>query len=79
MGINENYTFKLDINQTKSEINPIKVEIYHEIYNTLATTNQYFDYFKYLSKDDIACYNESIGNSSYLYPCPFILSKSPHS
>jgi len=46
---NSNYTFKLDISQTKSEINPLKVQHYHTINNSLATTNQYFDYFKYLS------------------------------
>jgi len=46
----------------------------HMIYNSFGTTNLYFDYFKYLSEEDIACYNYSIGNSSYLYPCPFLTS-----
>lgn len=71
---NSNYTYKLDIVQTKSQINPVKVTLEHTIYNTMSSTNQYFDFFKYLSKEDIACYNYSIGNFSYLYPCPFLLS-----
>lgn len=71
---NSNYTFRLDISQSKSQINPINISIDHMIYNSMGTTNQYFDYFKYLSKEDMRCYNQSIGNASYLFPCPFLLS-----
>lgn len=73
-----NYTFSLNLTQTASQINPINVNVSHVIANTLPTTNQYFDYFKYLSQEDITCYNYAIGNSSYLLPCPFLLSKYFH-
>lgn len=72
--LSANYSFLLDMREARSSINPISIRVTHEINNTAVTTNQRFDYFKYLSPADLACYNQSIGNLSYLYPCPFLLS-----
>lgn len=68
------YSFKTSLDQSQQQLIPCDITFDHMIENSLATTNQYFDYFTYMSPADLICYSEAIGNKSYLFPCPFLLS-----
>lgn len=46
------------------------------ISSTIPSFNYYFDYFYYLTGQDVSCYQQSVKNQSYLFPCPFINSKN---
>lgn len=69
------YEYELTIQQTENNLNPFSnMTLNHTIANSITTTQQYFDYFPYLSKGDKICYQDAVGNMSYLFPCSFLHS-----
>lgn len=50
------YSFNTSLDQSQQQLIPCDVTFDHMIENSLATTNQYFDYFTYMSTADLKCY-----------------------
>lgn len=46
------------------------------IANSVPSYNSYFDYFYFLTPQEVSCYQQAVNNQSYLFPCPFVNSKN---
>jgi len=73
---NSHYLSFIELERRNAELIPTNISMQTVISSTVPSYSYYFDYFYYLSQQDVSCYQQSVQNQSYLFPCPFINNKN---
>ena len=50
------YEYKIDLLRSNADLISSDISIAYSLNNSIPSTNQYFDYFPYISNDDLRCY-----------------------
>lgn len=62
----------VELKRENAELIPTTVSLQATITGSIPRGGDYFDYFYYLTPNDLQCYQYAVQNQSYLFPCSFL-------